>query len=215
MILLHLLWHHLQHFLHWSEFLSTPVPLIEQDYCLLSLLLLPCHSTSPSFYECCPLNLSYLLPFLIIQTSFLLLFHFQHSMQSHQHTVTHMGITTFHSLSILSPLLQTWEDLKLIPGVILLLLQMFQCISSCSLSSSHFLKNKQTIPMTTFSISPGTSCLLRAHSTTALGTRSYAFSRFTKTCSGFLFFAKSLSWHCLKIKIASVVYLPGIKPNWL
>ena len=52
-----------------------------------------------------------------------------------------------------------------------------------------------------------------AHQMTFLGTRSNAFSRSTNAKYNFLFLARCFSCNCLSMNIASVVPLPGMKPN--
>ena len=55
----------------------------------------------------------------------------------------------------------------------------------------------------------------RLHHISSLGTRSYAFSRSTKTMWSSLFFSLYFSCSILNANIGSVVDLPGLNPNWL
>ena len=69
------------------------------------------------------------------------------------------------------------------------------------------------IPCTRRTINSSTPSFLSAHQMTFLGTRSNAFSRSTKAMSSLLLAARYFSCSCLTTKIASVVPLPGTKPN--
>ena len=59
----------------------------------------------------------------------------------------------------------------------------------------------------------GTPTTQRAHHNTFRGTLSKAFSKSTNAIYSFFFCARSFSWSCLRIKIASVVPQPEQKPN--
>ncbi|KAG2606990.1 hypothetical protein PVAP13_4NG265944 [Panicum virgatum] len=60
----------------------------------------------------------------------------------------------------------------------------------------------------------GTLCFSKAHHMTFLGTLSYAFSRSMKTMCKSFFCSLYLSINCRIKKIASMVDLPGMNPNW-
>ncbi|PVH32561.1 hypothetical protein PAHAL_9G429100 [Panicum hallii] len=60
----------------------------------------------------------------------------------------------------------------------------------------------------------GTLCFSKAHHMTSLGTLSYAFSRSIKTMCKSFFCSLYLSINCRTKKIASMVDLPGMNPNW-
>ncbi|RCV14631.1 hypothetical protein SETIT_2G440600v2 [Setaria italica] len=60
----------------------------------------------------------------------------------------------------------------------------------------------------------GTLCLSKAHHITFLSILSYAFSKSMKTMCRSFFFSLYRSITCLIKKIASMVDLPGMKPNW-
>ncbi|PVH62478.1 hypothetical protein PAHAL_3G304600 [Panicum hallii] len=60
----------------------------------------------------------------------------------------------------------------------------------------------------------GTLCFSKAHHMTSLGTLSYAFSRSIKTMCKSFFSSLYLSINCRTKKIASMVDLPGMNPNW-
>ena len=61
----------------------------------------------------------------------------------------------------------------------------------------------------------GTLFFRRLHHISSLCTRSYAFSRSTKTMWNSLFFSLYFSCCILNANIGSVVDLPGLNPNWL
>ncbi|KAG2616829.1 hypothetical protein PVAP13_3NG177112 [Panicum virgatum] len=60
----------------------------------------------------------------------------------------------------------------------------------------------------------GTLCFSKAHHMTFLGTLSYAFSRSITTMCKSFFCSLYLSINCRIRKIASMVDLPGMNPNW-
>ncbi|KAG2633944.1 hypothetical protein PVAP13_2NG255803 [Panicum virgatum] len=60
----------------------------------------------------------------------------------------------------------------------------------------------------------GTLCFSKAHHMTFLGTLSYAFSRSKKTMCKSFFCSLYLSINCRIKKIASMVDLSGMNPNW-
>ncbi|KAG2608139.1 hypothetical protein PVAP13_4NG282300 [Panicum virgatum] len=60
----------------------------------------------------------------------------------------------------------------------------------------------------------GTLCFSKAHHMTFLGILSYAFSRSMKTMCKSFFCSLYLSINCRIKKIASMVDLPGMNPNW-
>ncbi|PUZ57818.1 hypothetical protein GQ55_5G459600 [Panicum hallii var. hallii] len=60
----------------------------------------------------------------------------------------------------------------------------------------------------------GTLCFSKAHHMTSLGTLSYAFSRSIKTMCKSFFSSLYLSINYRTKKIASMVDLPGMNPNW-
>ena len=70
------------------------------------------------------------------------------------------------------------------------------------------------IPCTSRTIHSSTPSFLSAHQMTFRGTRSNAFSRFTKAMLSLLLAGRYFSCSCLTTKIASVVPLPGTKSNW-
>ncbi|KAG2614789.1 hypothetical protein PVAP13_3NG008300 [Panicum virgatum] len=59
-----------------------------------------------------------------------------------------------------------------------------------------------------------TLCFSKVHHMTFLGTLSYAFSRSMKTMCKSFFCSLYLSINCRIKKIASMVDLPGMNPNW-
>ncbi|KAG2617970.1 hypothetical protein PVAP13_3NG258104 [Panicum virgatum] len=59
-----------------------------------------------------------------------------------------------------------------------------------------------------------TLCFSKAHHMIFLGTLSYAFSRSMKTMCKSFFCSLYLSINCRIKKIASMVDLPGMNPNW-
>src|SRR6185437_10892007 len=59
-----------------------------------------------------------------------------------------------------------------------------------------------------------TLCFSKAHHMTFLDTLSYAFSRSIKTMCKFFFYSLYLSINCRIRKIAFMVDLPGMNPNW-
>ncbi|KAG2637024.1 hypothetical protein PVAP13_2NG490109 [Panicum virgatum] len=60
----------------------------------------------------------------------------------------------------------------------------------------------------------GTLCFSKAHHMIFLGTLSYAFSRSIKTRCKSFFCSQYLSINCRIRKIASMVNLRGMNPNW-
>ncbi|KAG2636781.1 hypothetical protein PVAP13_2NG472200 [Panicum virgatum] len=60
----------------------------------------------------------------------------------------------------------------------------------------------------------GTLCFSKAHHMIFLGTLSYVFSRSIKTMCKSFFYSLYLSINCCIRKIASIVDLPGMNPNW-
>src|SRR6266516_4037939 len=65
----------------------------------------------------------------------------------------------------------------------------------------------------TFTIHSSTPTYLRAHHSTSRGTLSKAFSKSTKAIHNSFCLPRNFSWTWRTIKIASVVPLPGLKPN--
>src|SRR5580692_9760133 len=65
----------------------------------------------------------------------------------------------------------------------------------------------------TFTIHSSTPNWCKAHHSTSLGTLSNAFSKSTNAIHNSFFFSRNLSCTCLSTNIASVVPLPGLKPN--
>jgi hypothetical protein len=59
-----------------------------------------------------------------------------------------------------------------------------------------------------------TLCFCKAHHMTFLVTLSYVFSRSIKIICMSFFYSLHLSISCLIKKIASIVDLPGMNPNW-
>ena len=70
------------------------------------------------------------------------------------------------------------------------------------------------IPFTSRTVHSSSPSFLSAHQMIFRGTQSKAFSRSTKAIQNLLLAARYFFCSCLTTKIASVMPLPGTKPNW-